>query len=185
MRRTALLAIVLALVTFSSQAAAQCTHDGCVGPCLAQNLIVDPSFKSGCPNWVFNGSVQTKTDGGICSGGGPYAQFSGGYGTLSQVVYPTVGLTYEFSYILQFENAQPTYWQALDVYLYDADTGQQIMRVDSVNGYAGNLYCMRRDISLGSHPEWAGRNLEIRIQGYAYYGAVFKVTAIAFWEYFY
>lgn len=185
MRRTALFAIVLALFIFSPPAEAQCTHSGCVGPCIAWNLIVDEFFSQGCPNWVFGGSVQTKSDGGICSGGGPYAQFSGGYGTLSQVVHPTIGLNYDFGYTLQFENAQPTYWQSLDVYLYDADTGQQLMRVDSVSGYAGNLYCQRRDIRLGSHPEWAGRNLEIRFQGYAYYGAVFKVTAIAFWEYFY
>jgi hypothetical protein len=169
----------LALLAYAGTASAQsCTRSGCqVGPCVEENILVDPGLR-GCPQWSFSGVAQRKPDGL----GGYYAEFSNGYGVLAQNQVADLGSTFSLTYYVQFENTQPTYWQSLDIFIYDANTGQRLAWVESLNGYAGNFGWHRRDVNLGSHPDWVGRNLQVRFEGYAYYGAIFKVTSIYLWE---
>jgi hypothetical protein len=171
-------AAVLALFAYAGTASAQsCSRAGCqVGPCVEENILVDPGLY-GCPQWSFSGGAQRKSD----AFGGNYAEFSG-YGVVAQNQVANLGSTFSLTYYVQFENTMPTYWQELDVFIYDANTGQRLAWVDSLNGYAGNFSWRRRDFSLGSHPDWVGRTLQVRIEGYAYYGAIFKVTGIYLWE---
>jgi hypothetical protein len=168
--------LMLALLSFPQLASAQsCSRTGCqVGPCVEENILVDSGFTGSCPEWSFSSSAQRKSS---------WAEFSNGYGVLTQNQTANVGgSTFSLTYYVQFENTQPTYWQELDVFIYDASTGQQLAWVDTLFGYAGNFSWRRRDFSLGSHPDWVNRPLQVRIEGYAYYGAVFKVTSVYLWQ---
>lgn len=177
MRKLAAFVSVLAFLSFAEVTSAQsCTPPlACqVGPCVAQNILVDSDLNQGCPNWVFSGAVERKF------GGYYWAEFTG-YGLLTQTTRAEVGASYDLTYYVQFENTQPTHWQQLNVYIHDVTSGQQL-HVDQLTGFAGNFPWQRRDIRLGSHPEWAGHDLQVKIEGFAYYGAVFKVTSIYLWE---
>ena len=180
MKQFAMLISVLALLLPGTASAQTCSRTGCqVGPCVYENILVDSGLSGSCPQWSFSGGAQLKSD----SAGGHWAEFSSGYGVLTQNQRADVGgSSFEFTYYVQFENTQPTAWQELDVFIYDADTGQQLAWVDSLTGYAGNFSWQRRDFHLGSRPDWVNRNLQVRIEGYAYYGAVFKVTSIHLWQ---
>lgn len=176
-RKLAVFVSVLVFLSFAEVASAQsCTPPPVcqVGPCASRNILVDSDLNQGCPNWAFSGAVARQF------GGYYWAEFTG-YGLLTQTTRAEFGASYDLTYYVQFENTQPTHWQQLNVYIYDVTTGQQL-HVDQLTGFAGNFPWQRRDIRLGSHPEWAGHDLQVKIEGFAYYGAVFKVTSIYLWE---
>lgn len=180
MKKIAAYVSVLALFALAGTASAQtCSRSGCqVGPCVEENLLVDSSFSESCSQWSFSGNAQRY------SGWAQFSEYnSSNIGVLTQNQVADVGGSYfAFTYYVQFENTQPTYWQELDVFIYDANTGQQLAWVDTLTGYAGNFSWQRRDITLGTHSDWRNRNLQVRIEGYTYYGATFKVTGVGLWQ---
>lgn len=150
------------------------------GQC-AKNILSDDSFAdTSCYVWTFSGVATRKTDNLMCGGFPSYAEISSGVGSFSQTATAnTNGSQFYLSYVISFSGQLNTYWQDFSVYIEDASTGTVLATADHFNGYSGAMNCVRRDINLGYHSDWRGKNLRIRFDGYAYYGAVFKVGMVS------
>lgn len=171
MKRLVVVIALLITPLIAVDATAQC----------AKNILSDDSFvDTSCPVWTFTGVATRKTDNLMCGGFPAYAEISSGVGSFSQTATAnTNGSQFYLSYVVSFSGQQNTYWQDFAVYIEDASTGTVLATADHFTGLNGALNCVRRDINLGYHSDWRGKNLRIRFQGYAYYGAVFKVGMVS------
>lgn len=108
------------------------------------------------------------------------ASAAGGVGAFTQTATAnTNGTQFYLSYVVDFSGRQNTYWQDFAVYIEDASTGTVLATADHFTGLGGALSCVRRDVNLGYHSDWRGKNLRIKFEGYTYYGAVFKVGMVS------
>ena len=177
MKRLVLIVAMLFTMSFAVNASAQC----------AKNILSDDSFvDASCYVWSYSGAAARKTDNLMCGGFPTYVEISGSAGTgiqpgsFSQTATAnTNGSQFYLSYVINFSGQQNTYWQDFAVYIEDASNNTVLATADHFTGYIGALNCVRRDINLGLHSDWRGKSLRIRFEGYAYYGAVFKVGMVS------
>jgi hypothetical protein len=181
MKKFAFVFVALLLTVAGNLFAQQCVRGGCIwGGCTELPLIYDEQL-AGCNLWVYSGNV-THQSNGTCSGEPNYALFANGYGTVTQnTVANAGGDTFQFNYTVTVTNANNNAFSGLEVNLYDANTSQLLAHVDSVPP-GTNLSCVRRDVLLGSHPDWKNRTLQIRFDGFTYYGVQFRLEQANIWQ---
>jgi hypothetical protein len=181
MRKLTLLFTLLLTLGMQSAARADCTPFGC----FWHELAIDDELTFYPPGaWVASGNVYHYSNGTSCYYDGNYAQFSGGWGTLTEVTLApdkTLGDHYTFAYFVTVSNATSDPWGGLVVGLYDADTGQQLASIDSLSPSTA-LSCQRKDFDLGYHSDWKNRRLQIRFDGYSYAGEQFKLEGVQLWQ---
>jgi hypothetical protein len=182
MKKATLILIALFLLSIAGSAAAQCSRGGCVwGGCSELPLLIDEELRGCAGSWSYSGSVAHLSNG-TCYGEPNYANFYGGWGTVKQDTVADAGGDYfQFNYFVSVTNANNNAWSGLEVNLYDANSSQLLAHLDSVPP-GTNLSCVRRDVLLGNHPEWKNRTLQVRFDGYAYYGVQFHLESANIWQ---
>jgi hypothetical protein len=189
MFKPAVVSIAVFAVIFAPVASGQyCGLDQCVGPCTAQNLIVDGDFGDGCPNWEFAGAAYRATDGDICYGQEAYARLAvNSAGFVSQRINNVpAAARYALSYVVQLNGTNGTRNAELWGNISDANTGQILAYVVYEPGWS-DMFCQQRSIDLGPRPDFANRDLRVNFHttGYSWGNpGVYKVTYVALWQYY-
>ena len=171
MKRLVVIVALVASSLLAVDASAQC----------ARNILSDDSFAdTSCTVWSYSGVATRKTDNLMCGGFPSYVEISSGVGSFTQTATSNSnGSQFYLSYVVDFSGQQNTYWQDFAVYIEDASTNTVLATADHFTGLGGAISCARRDINLGTHSDWRGKQLRIKFEGYAYYGAVFKVGMVS------
>ena len=178
--------IAIAAIAVAPVASAYCGPDQCVGPCTAQNLIVDGDFGDNCPAWEFGGSATRATDGGICYGQEAYARLPvNSASSVSQYFFAGPATHYSVSYVVQLNGTNGSRNAELWGYISDANTNQILSYFGYESG-SSDIFCQQRSIDLGPHSDWAYRDLRIHFvtSGNSWGNpGVYKITYIGFWQY--
>lgn len=191
----AFMALTFTTVQFTN---ASCNPTGCtVGPCVALDLIVDPSFNNDCPDWQWTGATREYSQECGKPWPGPTATWVAEldkFGVQYQnVISQTITLPsepwseepFEFDMNWKVTGENAGNWDRLRVNVYDVQTGAFIERVGSWSGNTAPTSCTRFTKFLNKDYYSPGQAIRMSIEAQVVSsGTAFYVDKVSLWNYF-